>query len=356
MENPLSQTNNASTSFKQKLALILLPSLLLFGLAEGATRLYVWKYYGHANAGMRWEFGYEPYLMVKKKGLQYRKHPPKGDKFRVLILGGSTAEQSGTEAWREAFSKYTDKEVEVINQGAGGYILNQERIMFVLYGIKLDPDLVVSLDGVNDFVVANKTGRPGILYQSDFIKIAVDHPIRNAFFSVLKKSQFVNSLNKLRERKVERDAQINPELGKVTMDHCLEGWQSIATICHGLEVPYLMALQPYIQLRKTRTTKEEQMASNYDYRKTSMASMFTETAERMASTTFPGKTYVIDATKAFDDIANDVTLFKDEVHVTDQGDMIMAEFIARAAHSQGLSLSGTAAVEEDPLDATSLDQ
>ena len=66
--------------------------------------------------------------------------------------------------------------------------------------MSLKPDLLITLDGVNDFVTTTKMHKPGVSCQSGCIALGVDHPILNAFASLLRKSQFINSLNKLRER------------------------------------------------------------------------------------------------------------------------------------------------------------
>ena len=80
-----------------------------------------------------------------------------------------------------------------------GYILNQEKVMLMLRGISSKPDLIISLDGANDFVITSKLHRTGETYQAGLVEMAVERPFLNAVFAVARKSQFVNALAKFRE-------------------------------------------------------------------------------------------------------------------------------------------------------------
>ncbi len=333
------QGGPVKTSLRMKLVLIFVPTLVLFLLAEVAVRGYVWYAYGRHDHGLRWEFSYEPYLLVKKRDKMSQVYPPKGEQIRILLLGGSTANQIPDDMLREAFGAYSDREVEIINLAQDGYILNQERIMLVLYGMRLDPDLIITIDGVNDFVTASKGIEPGITYHDAFIETAVEKPLRNAVYSVFKRSQLVNALNKLLERSRERDFQGLDEDREAVRAHLIECWGSIATIADGLDCRYMMVLQPFIHMRETISERETTLTSRYDYRKDYLTEMFTTTSQRMGRETWPDEVLVVDGTTAFDEIPSDVECFRDEVHLTENGNERFTRFLAKMAHDNGLVAS-----------------
>ena len=117
--------------------LVFVPSLLLFGGAELATRAYIWYAYGKPSYCMKDQFINKPYVLSKTRGKIYPEIGPKQDRFRIVLLEGSTMQQAHTAVWKETFSAFTDRELEVINLADGGYILNQERVMLMFSGIPL---------------------------------------------------------------------------------------------------------------------------------------------------------------------------------------------------------------------------
>ncbi len=324
MQKEKQENRFESASIWTKIALVLIPSVLLITLIEGGTRLLVWKFYGAHDAGMHWAFEYEPYLLTRVSEIP-KEFAPKEDRYRILLLGGSTAQQMPNGILENAFKSLTSRNVEVINFGQGGYIINQERIMLLLHGVRSKPDLIVSLNAMNDIVSSTKVGEPGITYSNSYIAFSVDHPFLNGIASIFKKSQFFNSINKLRERKIERAAQVDAELESKTMAHIEEGLNSIAIIANGMDVPYVAVLQPYIHLRQNPPEVEENLASNYEYRRDFMADFIRALNARLEQFDFPGSTYYVDGTKAFDDTESQC--FIDEVHLSTEGKMLLANFI-----------------------------
>ncbi len=234
-----------------------------------------------------------------------------------------------------AFEPVVGREVEVINYGQGAYIMNQERITLLLHGMKVKPDLLLTLNGANDIVTTSKTLRPGIAYANDFVALGVNRPVFNGLLGLIRNSQFVNCVNKLRERSVEGKAQENDALLGETIDHCEEALTSMAQIAKGMDIPHLMVLQPYIHLRNNLSDEEKAVAKIYAYRGTYTAKGFRALRERMTATEFPGQVHVIDATKAFDQ--TEEICFIDEVHLTEAGNRAMIDYIAQQAAQQGLT-------------------
>jgi len=318
-----------------KLGAILIPVMLLIAVLEGGTRLLVWAFYGAGNFGMHWLFEYEPYLLTKTAPIpQYVS--PKGERYRVVLVGGSTAAQMPVNVLEDALKTITHRNVQVINLGQGGYIINQERIILLLYGIRLDPDLIISLDGMNDIVTASKVRKTGITYSNNFIEFAVNHPLLNGFVSVFRQSQFVNSINKVRERNLEKSVQKDTKLKNEIIRHTEEGLRSIAIIANGMDIPYVIVIQPYLHLRRNIPEVEKNLASNYTYRKDFMSEMIENLNGHLEKSAFPGKTYYIDATKAFDGSTSQC--FVDEVHLTNNGNEILANYLVNAAQKKGFAI------------------
>ena len=324
-----------------KIGLIITPALLLITVLEGGTRLLVWAFYGTPNHGMHWIFEYEPYLLTKTNKIAksdglYRDVSADSDSYRVVLIGGSTAAQVPNEVLENAFKTIADRKIEVINLGQGGYIINQERIMLLLHGIRLEPDLIISLDGLNDIVSTTKLGKVGLTYSNGFIAFAVRHPLINGVLSVFRKSQFVNAINKLYERKMEKAAQKDLELIKKTINHIEEGLRSIAIIAKGMNIPYIMSLQPYIHLRKNAPEIEKGLAWKYEYRKEFVSNTINAINNRLGKSSFPGEVYYVDATKAFDD--SNHNYFVDEAHLTKKGNESLANYIVNAVKKDGFKI------------------
>lgn len=317
-----------------KLALMIIPITVIVVGLEGAARLYVWKKYDDQNHGMNWKFMYEPYILTRTDNLLQETVPPKSERFRVLIIGGSTANLIPKAQLETALAPVVGREVEVINRAQGGYILNQERITFLLHGMQLEPDLLITLNGANDLVTASKTLRPGIAYANDFVQLGVERPIMNGMLGVIRNSQFINCVNKLRERRVEAKAHGDLDLMTKTVDHCEEALRSMAFMAKGLKIPHYMFLQPYIHLRSNLQDDEKALAETSAYRGEYTAKGFRALNERLQSAAFPDNVRYVNAASAFDSISD--PCFIDEVHLNEKGNEALIAFIAKAIADSGV--------------------
>jgi len=313
-----------------KILFSLIVFIIFFSLLELSARLYAHYEYGSHNRGMYWKFKYEPFLMFNEDwgDASFDKiYPPKEDKFRVVILGGSIANRIPNELVIEELENIIQKEVEVINLGRHGYIVNQARIALLLYGIKLDPDLLITIDGSNDIVMMTKSLQPGMPYENQFIDLAVNHPTLNFFFGIIRNSQFCNSLLKLKERKVEKEIQKNIPIREETIKIFVEGLQSISIIAQGLGIPHVMVLHPYLYMRKSITEREKsiKLEKHYEYRKKFMTEMFTSIDSALTTSPFTIKTNYVNGTKAFDNV--NYECFKDAFHLTKKGNQLLVQYI-----------------------------
>jgi hypothetical protein len=302
--------------------------IVFFALVETATRIIVYLQWGESERGMHWKFNYEPYLVNNDLGRPFDiQHPGKQGRFRIVLLGGSTAAEIPKRMMEESWSSLMHRDVEVISLARGGYIANQERISLVLYGMNLDPDVLVTLDGANDIVCATKTRRPGIPYYSDAIELGLDHPFLNSLAEVLRYSQFANVLLKLKERQVEKGVQADDDLCRKTIETYQGALFSISTIAKGLGIPHVMVLQPYVHLRKTITSGEARLqeVENFAYRKEFMVHMLNRLDSALNVSQFTPNTIYVNSTTAFDG-TND-NCFTDEVHLTEEGNRLLLRYV-----------------------------
>ena len=192
--------------------------LLTAAVLETAARVAVSIKYGNHNQGFWNELTYATFINTRANTRFLQTYASKQDQFRILILGGSAADNMGgsdsTNRWgiplatySEKFVPFTKRRIEVINFGQPGHITSQEMVMFALYGVHVKPDLVLVIDGANDIVEITKGMPPGIPYTDQYVQMAMNHPFLNALLEPLRHSQFVNVLIKLQERRVERTIQ-----------------------------------------------------------------------------------------------------------------------------------------------------
>ncbi|MCP4547831.1 MAG: hypothetical protein GY835_15320 [bacterium] len=311
--------------------------ILLFAAGEGATRLAVWFVYGDANQAMGESLDYAPYLISlgDEAVLEFPAKDP--ETFRILVVGSSTAKQFSTEEIEEAFAPVIDRPLEVINLAQGGYILNQELVMLCLYGLQMEPDLLLTIDGVMDLVAMTKTGQAGIPYMDKRIRHAMTNPNSFAFRQMFTTSQLVNSLFKLKERRAEKAYLQDTELIDATVRMFGDNLLKFAQISSGSGIKYIGVLQPYLFLREELPAVEQDLSGSYRYRRDAMVHCMTEMSESVVVERFPPHTCFIDATAAFDNgPARAVQCFLDEAHLSEEGRRLLLEFIISKAVESGV--------------------
>jgi hypothetical protein len=311
------------------LALALGVFLALCALSECGTRLVIYAVFGSSTQGMHEVFRYEPYLIHSDDERLHVAYPDKGDRVRVVVIGGSTAEQMPSEFMEAAMTRALKRPVEVINLAQGGYITTQEVIVLGLYGLRLKPDLVVTIDGVNDIISMTKTGIVGIPYHNGVVAAGVDHPFLNALLAIGRHSQFINLLNKLFERRREVQYQSDEGLTEATVDAYMRNLDAMSAMCRGIGAPHVRVLQPYMPLRENRTEDEMTIARRFAYRFDYVKRVFEEMDVRLKEVP-PGVAYA-SALHCLDTVEG--TRFVDEVHLVTQGYEELADCIGRGVEA-----------------------
>lgn len=268
---------------------------------------------------------------------------PKDGRLRVIVIGASTARGLPGQLLASKLGELYHREVEVVNLAIPGFIINQEVVMLGLFGINLQPDLVISIDGANDPVAASKTGKPGVAIPALSLAAAVQSPVQYALASVGKRLQLITLVLKLFERGREQEFQSRRDLVEATAQQYLQGVRALSIMTRGAGAGHVLLLQPYLHLRKNLTADELNLglAKQYSYRSRFMTDYLGALAGRMRALSFASGTVFVDGTTAFD--GSPETCFRDEIHLTDRGYELLVEKIV--AHIRGVGLDKAAAAD-----------
>ena len=306
---------------------------VLVGGLEIGTRVALFFLYDTPATGHIAKLSYEPYLVwVKEKkqtdfnAILTEGFPNKGDSYRILLLGGSTAEQIPSEMVEEAFQPYISKKVEVVNMAQAGYIAKQALLTLVLYGIRVDPDMVISLDGGNDVSTFAKKMPVGINYNTTYVKRAVERPLLNALFSILNQSKFVLVMIKLKERAVESHASERQEDFDLWVNDYLATMETMAALSATKKARFITVLQPYLFLRNNITEREKKLLPSKQYRRAFFKKAWVQIKDQLSQHQLPPNATFVSGIEAFDNTNREC--FKDWVHLTHEGNRELACYLA----------------------------
>ena len=124
--------------------------------------------------------------------------------FRIAVLGGSAAWGYGSSsnaatvpALLQAglLRRRPDLTIEVLNAAQPGYVSTQQLIFFHREVAKLEPDLVLLLDGYNDIVADMINGRSGLPQNADLLRSRYEDPLwtRQDLARWLRRSRFLDA-------------------------------------------------------------------------------------------------------------------------------------------------------------------
>jgi lysophospholipase L1-like esterase len=203
------------------------------------------------------------------------------DVFRIIIFGGSFVWGTGAIYDEETIAghlqrmlneNYKEKKFEVINGGETGYVLTQERILFVEEGIFFSPDLVIFLDGINNLWVVYKNlpaGFPGH-YEAYNKRLSVDY--RKPVGETLRgQMTFLSNQNSATRKSLYRISIIDTvkSLFDYRSRDSLLSWKLssrhlhnaviIKAICEGQNITCVFGFQPILYLGKPWSRVEERI-------------------------------------------------------------------------------------------------
>lgn len=201
----------------------------------------------------------------------------------------------------------------------------------------MSPDLILTLDGVNDIVSTTKTGQPGVSISAKYLMAASHSPVANAVSSLALRSQFVNSLVKIQDRRKEKSAILEKGLTELTIEQYLQGLRTISLISKAVGAQHIAVLQPYIYLRKSgpESEKERFSVKRFHYRHAFISESMKAINDRMSEFQYSSGHYCVNGTKAFDKSQKDC--FINEVHLNLEGYQLLANYIIEQVTMRGFS-------------------
>jgi len=283
--------------------------------------------------------------------------PKKASEGRVFLLGGSTAWGTGATREDETIAKrlevYLNSDeaktflggtVHVYNEGVPGYYSKQELILLITKIIPFQqPDLVVVLDGLNDFVVYTGS-KPNIdrlyseVWHFNEVKMTLNiervttpvGAITNAFIwstvGIIHNTFFGNFFDQV-IRVASRSGRglvsrihlmgglapfaAGRTVSQQAKNYYLENIAMMRSICEGEKVKFFWFPQPVLVFKQDRAVEEEAMYRIHpDELWHSLKEFYQTTIRRDAVVRF-GKA------RFFQDISDSLTLFQGTAYVSD---------------------------------------
>ncbi len=257
--------------------------------------------------------------------------------YTIVTLGGSTTDPTYVHAWPSTLAKLLNENgmhVRVLNGGVAGYSSNQELLKLVRDVLPLEPDMVISLNGVNDLgFLHSATNHPMV------------HPYQKSVLSAIAKNNdtttwlLPNAVAAVLTS-TSPQSEIGINLGTVVRRKDYEQWHTNVRIMHAVSaefgVPYLCFLQPVMGAEDQPLLPIDQamldetiakLAPRRDY--ISEVKAFYAGARRLSSQ-LP---YVVDLTHV---LYGKEHMYEDSRHQTREGGTVLAEAIQKHCMEPGV--------------------
>ena len=290
---------------------------------------------------------------------------------RVFVLGGSTAvghSSSGDSATmpqcleRRLGEMYPGLDVKVHNAACSGFNSSQELILLALTILELEPDLVIVLDGRNDFyfstlrewqphyTIWSKNWGPSPWASHHTEATGTESARGLSLVTELWHVGLHHSAAARAARQLLRVAgepnvpvRVKGAIRLEAVDVYIANVKKMAELCSANNTRLIVVLQPSICVSsKVLTSRErEQLALVGTKRITyvegfaeMMQSLYAKARGELPEVRLPNGTFMLDASDLFARCDGD--MFADEVHFTDRGYEFAAEVIARFVEDRDL--------------------
>jgi len=301
----------------------------LLGIMEIAARVYVAATRGSQTAGIQERtvyLSYEPFVMYGPgwdETLAPARWPPRADVCRVLLVGGSTAAGFPAEILEQALGRHVAGQAfQLINASQGGYEARQEVVVASLWGPRLQPDVLMSLDGANDLEHRLRVTKPGEFYLSSTYSLYLKRPWLAPFAYLLGNSQLYNGIVRL----VQRGSVGLPENYADAIPVYIESQRSLNAIAKGLGAARLMILQPFSGF-KVPLSPEETAFQLYKYRENVLKMLYERTSAQLSALAAQDGVRYLDSRQLY--AGEPRHIFIDDVHLTRLGYERLADAIGR---------------------------
>lgn len=195
----------------------------------------------------------------------YSENSTTGNLIKIVCLGGSTTDGSiKPYSWPESlFIKLREQghSVKVYNGGISGYSSSQELLKLVRDVIILEPDIVISLSGVNDFGKLHSLDNHPMVnhYQANLMKYVYNQSNSNSI--ILPASRLLINEFKKRILEINEDKVNGISFGLKSDLSPYENWRKnirlMNAICNEYEIKFYSFLQPTMGFGKYFPNKEE---------------------------------------------------------------------------------------------------
>jgi len=270
-------------SMKKFTKIILINILVLISLSiilEITARIGIFILRGSSTVGLDERTNnleYEPYVMFGYGWEKKFSNLEKKTKHRILIIGGSTAEAWKSSILEKKLKDNMNLDVEVINGSHGAYNSRQQLIVLSVWGGRIKPDIVVSLDGANDILHSLRSeNEAGTFYLNHTYKSYLTKPYLGSFIFLIQNSQLINGLNRLSRRFVEFKAEDHYK----NIEIYLESKKNISLISKSYDAYHISILQPYSGFKKNKTDREESFKI-YDFRDKIVKELFVFSEQKL---------------------------------------------------------------------------
>lgn len=289
---------------------------------------------------------------------------PPGE-IRVLLAGGSTAAGAGApdgetilDSLQTAFGR-ARPEVRVINVAQSAFNSSQELAQTCLLLLDLEPDVLVLLDGRNDFYFATRPDwRPHLTYRmtrftqwyertrgESLRRASVAATLADDVRRVSKASPLLDSLAHLvipaqvpKPGTPANAADLGSQVRRAALIYA-ENVRRVALLALGSHCQLCVCLQPTLFETRKRLSDRERRALAalrtgslyYQENVTTHYPLFVSTADATLSRLAEDHQFIYrNCSGAFDDLGPEVEVFLDDGHLTPQGQAIIAKIIYEA--------------------------
>ena len=291
------------------------------------ARIYISITRGNSTAGLterNSNLRYQPFTMYGPDWIKIYKEFHENSKnvnsFKVLLIGGSTAQSFPVKILEQKIFDTTQKKVKIYNSAYGGYVSVQELILTTTYSSLINPDLIINLNTANDIVYSiRKNNIAGTFGLNNTYKNILTKHYLAPFIYILQQSQLFNGLIRLKERKNQFDINNYED----HIDVLVRNMNNIYLYCKGANILYLNVMQPHVIFKNIKHEKEKKFKA-YDYRAKIVEELYNLTREKI---TLNEKNF-LDTRFIFND--NPSHIFSDDVHfINEKGYEILADSISK---------------------------
>lgn len=276
----------------KNISIIILLTILIFLFLEGISRIYIYSTYGNFNAGIKERsvnLAYKPFIMwgpnfdkESEKFLNSRKISEKD--FVILILGGSTAGEftgntRGKNSLQETFTQLLsddNSKLHIFNAAVGGFNIRQQISAMMLTVEKINPDLILVVDGANDIQHSLRTGvMPGTTFVDNTYKFILNRPYLGPLALILQKSQFINGISRYLNRNAILNKTKDNELNlSRTIEYYLHSRNFINKYAKGAGIKIVFMLQPHVVF--SQNPDDNKAKERFSYRSDIVKDAFTK--------------------------------------------------------------------------------